>query len=264
MRERVKRIIVAFTGHENIIAVPRVLVEMTKDWSVAAMLNQLLYWSAQKEWIYKSVSDWNEEVGAITRYKVNKLIALPFIETKLKKANGAPTTHYRINWEAFERQLIEILNRFAEKDNSDLLNSTNPFADKDNSLTETTSETTIKKKNIPEPTYIKVGDEFKKSKINFHSKMVGILAKVTKMDFNISMNAGRLNRASKQLRDAGYSIKDIERYGVLWKEDWRYKQDKKPPLLSVLLTEIGQMKFPKDSAEDRKKKALAEIERAEK
>jgi len=90
------------------------------------------------------------------------------------------------------------------------------------------------------------------------------LAKVTKMDFNISMNAGRLNRASKQLRDAGYSIKDIERYGVLWKEDWRYKQDKKPPLLSVLLTEIGQMKFPEDSVEDRKKKALVEIERAEK
>ena len=115
-----------------------------------------------------------------------------------------------------------------------------------------------------EPTYIKVGDEFKKSKINSHSKMVGMLAKVTKMDFNISMNAGRLNRASKQLRDVGYSIKDIERYGVLWKEDWRYKQDKKPPLLSILLTEIGQMKFPKDSAEDRKKKALVEIERAEK
>ena len=114
--------------------------------------------------------------------------------------------------------------------------------------------------------YINAGEEFisPKKKKSLHREMVGILAKVTKMDFNISMNAGRLNRASKQLRDAGYSIKDIERYGVLWKEDWRYKQDKKPPLLSVLLTEIGQMKFPEDSVEDRKKKALIEIERAKK
>jgi len=52
-RDDVLSIVRQFTGHENIISVPRILIELTGDPILAMMLNQLLYWSAQKEWIYK-------------------------------------------------------------------------------------------------------------------------------------------------------------------------------------------------------------------
>ena len=75
-RDDVLSIVRQFTGHENIIAVPRILIELTGDPILAMMLNQLLYWSAQKEWIYKSLEDWNEEIGGISRYRMDKFAEL--------------------------------------------------------------------------------------------------------------------------------------------------------------------------------------------
>ena len=41
-RDDVLSIVRQFTGHENIIAVPRILIELTGDPILAMMLNQLL------------------------------------------------------------------------------------------------------------------------------------------------------------------------------------------------------------------------------
>ena len=108
-RDDVLSIVRQFTGHENIISVPRILIELTGDPILAMMLNQLLYWSAQKEWIYKSLEDWNEEIGGISRYRMDKFAELPYVETELHKANGAPTTHYRINADLFYDALMKII-----------------------------------------------------------------------------------------------------------------------------------------------------------
>ncbi len=107
MRNLVKKISVDYLGHEYIISIPRLLIDLTGDWTLAAMLNQLLYWSEKKEWIYKSLDDWNLELGAVSRHKMNQLKRFPFIETKIMRANGSPTTHYRIDEDILKQELLK-------------------------------------------------------------------------------------------------------------------------------------------------------------
>ena len=139
-RDDVLSIVRQFTGHENIIAVPRILIELTGDPILAMMLNQLLYWSAQKEWIYKSLEDWNEEIGGISRYRMDKFAELPYVETELHKANGAPTTHYRINADLFYDALMKIIEAKSICGNQQIYRT----AEISNSLTKTTTEITHK------------------------------------------------------------------------------------------------------------------------
>jgi hypothetical protein len=142
-RDELIAFIGGLSGHENIIAVPRMFVSLTDDWGVAAMLNQLIYWRSRAKrtdgFVYKSVEEWKDEVGGITRHTVDKLKELPFVETKLMKANGAPTTHYRINFDI----LIKLI---CENQQIQLSETTNPIAGNDKSLTETTTEITNKEK----------------------------------------------------------------------------------------------------------------------
>ena len=139
-RDDVLSIVRQFTGHENIIAVPRILIELTGDPILAMMLNQLLYWSAQKEWIYKSLDDWNAEIGGISRYRMDKFAELPYVETELHKANGAPTTHYRINADLFYDALMKIIEAKSICGNQQIYRT----AEISNSLTKTTTEITYK------------------------------------------------------------------------------------------------------------------------
>ena len=139
-RDDVISIVRQFTGHENIIAVPRILIELTGDPILAMMLNQLLYWSAQKEWIYKSLDDWNAEIGGISRYRMDKFAELPYVETELHKANGAPTTHYRINADLFYDALMKIIEANSICGNQQIYRT----AEISNSLTKTTTEITYK------------------------------------------------------------------------------------------------------------------------
>ena len=69
----------------------------------AVFLSQLLYWSDRclrhDRWVWKSAREWKLELG-LSRYQVaaitKRLVALGIVETRLKKANGAPTTYYHI------------------------------------------------------------------------------------------------------------------------------------------------------------------------
>jgi len=88
-------------GH--VVTTDVVLVRMTGSIEDAVFLAQLVYWSdrcARKDrWVWKSAADWQRELG-LSRCRVaaiaKRLSKLGLLETKLKKANGAPTTHYRI------------------------------------------------------------------------------------------------------------------------------------------------------------------------
>jgi len=95
-----------------------------------------------------------------------------------------------------------------------------------------------------------------------HKEVVTALMKVTGLDINIKTNAGRLQRASKELREAGYGVAEILAFGESWKHDWRFKQDKKPPLISVLVSEIGRHKRVDVDVEERKRKAIEQMEKA--
>jgi len=277
MRDKVKVLLSQFTGHENIIAVPRVLIDVTDDWTLAAMLNQLLYWSSQKEWIYKSLDDWNNEVGGVSRYKMNQLKELPYIETKLKKANGSPTTHYKVHWDVLERELLANINDKLELPKSagepdqltnladHLPKTANPTDEKGNSLTKTTTETTKDLKgltalavapDIQDPEYIPAGHEFdepepppKKTKGEKHKEMVQALMDATELDMKIKLNAGRIYKASKELRDAGYTPDDVKAFMRTWPRDWRYQKDLKPPAISVIQAEIKKGRTDDDVLE---------------
>ena len=137
-RDEVLSVVRQFTGHENVIAVPRILIELTGDHTLAMMLNQLLYWSAQKEWIYKSLEDWNTEIGCISRHKMDKFAALPYVETELHKVDGAPTTHYRINADLFYDALMQIIKAKSNYGNKQIYRT----AEISKSLTEITTKIT--------------------------------------------------------------------------------------------------------------------------
>lgn len=107
----IKTLLAQFIGQANFIVVPRFFITMLGgDFNSAILLHQILYWndrSNQKDkWFYKSSKDWFAEI-ALSKYQIErataKLKSLGFIETKLKKANGAPTLHFR----AIEDKLFE-------------------------------------------------------------------------------------------------------------------------------------------------------------
>jgi len=112
----------------NIIAIPRLFVDLTGNIEAAIFLSQLLFWSDKGKrsdgFIYKSRQEWVAETG-LTDYSLRKsrerLEELGILETKLHRANGAPTLHYRLQQEA----LVKEVRRFVEINESDLLKSTN-------------------------------------------------------------------------------------------------------------------------------------------
>jgi len=94
-----------------------------------------------------------------------------------------------------------------------------------------------------------------------HALMVEALRVVSGMDMKIKTNAGRIVRASKDLRKAGYSPGDVMAFGEKWRRDWRYQRDKKPPALTVLLAEISKV-VKEDIVAKRLDDARREIEKA--
>jgi hypothetical protein len=101
---------------QSVVGIPRALVMLMRgDWTAAAMLNQILYWCGvstdPENWFYRTNDAWQNELcltaNQLKRYKA--LLADFGVETKLKKANGVPTTHYRINEEKLQEAATPIL-----------------------------------------------------------------------------------------------------------------------------------------------------------
>lgn len=108
----------------------------------------------------------------------------------------------------------------------------------------TTNESSLKDSPpTGDPEYIQAGDEFKElpkkpTKKEAHQAMVQALMDATELDMKIKLNAGRIYKASKELRDAGYTPDDVREFKRNWKQDWRYHKDKKPPAITVIQAEI--------------------------
>ena len=170
-QKEVFALIKALTGQTNILTIPRVFIAMTGETDTALLLGQILYWSDRttdaEGWFYKSAKEWDEELGLST-YQVNrsiKLLAPWGVQTKLKKANGAPTTHYRLDGEQFYKSISKFLknrssrnsqNGFARNAQNRFVKDSQKRSAKDSqidvrrnqkSLTETTSETSSETTN---------------------------------------------------------------------------------------------------------------------
>lgn len=101
------KILSALVGQEANLSVPRIFIRACSgNYNHAAVLAQLVFWSNKTTrtdgWFYKSQQELATELE-LSRDQVKrsvKKLSTDFnlaIETKLKKANGVPTNHYRID-----------------------------------------------------------------------------------------------------------------------------------------------------------------------
>jgi len=142
-------LIANFTGQANVLVIPKPLADFMGSLEGGLLLSQILYWSGRvnKEsegWFYKSYRDWEEELG-LSKYKVSsytkKMKEIGFLDTKVKKANGDPTVHYRLKIGEFQKTFGKFLH------DRSLKNLTNGSEEISQTLTETTTETTTETNN---------------------------------------------------------------------------------------------------------------------
>lgn len=136
-------LVAKLSGQSNIVAVPRLFCQAAGSLEGGTLLAQMLHWCDKGRdpdgWFFKTYIEWHDEVY-LTEYQVRKFSKqfeeLGFLETKLKKANGSPTLHYRID----QGKFLEWILKFSR--NQDSENLKNPLAKISESLTEITTETT--------------------------------------------------------------------------------------------------------------------------
>lgn len=122
--DQLKLLVKSFSGQANYIVIPRVFVDLLGDLQVAALLSQALYWSdravRRDGYVYKSLSDWQSEIGGVSDYAVRKFKQLPYVKTKVLRANNVPVTHYLIDKELLNQMIIEMLSSQGEPTVTDL------------------------------------------------------------------------------------------------------------------------------------------------
>jgi hypothetical protein len=130
------------TGQANVLTIPRLLIDLTGSIESALFLNQCIYWSdrtTRKDgYFYKTYAEWQAETGLSRRDldSARKRCAA-WIDTKRTNANGAPTVHYYVDFDALIRDLLPICTDRANRfDQSVQIDLTETYK----SITETTTE----------------------------------------------------------------------------------------------------------------------------
>lgn len=139
MRELTRRL----SGQENVFTVPRIYVQYTGDLTTAILLNQIVFYSDKSKrkdgFFYKTYEDWEQEICLTKRqvsYSTEKLRVLGIVETKIKKANGSPTVHYKLDYDKLVDSIVTKCHFPIEQ------NVTNENDNLSLSLTESTTENT--------------------------------------------------------------------------------------------------------------------------
>jgi len=109
----IKDLLKGFSGQESILTIPKIYVQYTGDLKTALLLNQIVYFSDKGSrtdgYFYKKYTDWEEEIFLSekqVRESAKKLKKLGILETKLFKVDGAPTTHYRLDYDKFVDSIL--------------------------------------------------------------------------------------------------------------------------------------------------------------
>lgn len=108
---QIRQMLVNMSGHDRMVTIPKIYIELTGDLAESVLLNQIVFYSDKSHrndgFFYKSYKEWAEEVCLTerqVRHATKKLREKGIIETKVMKANGAPTVHYKllfdnlVNW----------------------------------------------------------------------------------------------------------------------------------------------------------------------
>lgn len=143
----IRTIISQISGQENIVVVPKLFIKLTGDLTTAVLLNQIVFYSDKSKrtdgYFYKSHKEWQEEICLTKRqvsYSTAKLKEMGLVDTKLMKANGAPTLHYKLDYDKLVDWIVTNCN------NGKSQNVTMDCNNLSQSLTENTTENTTKKK----------------------------------------------------------------------------------------------------------------------
>ncbi|CDO03127.1 hypothetical protein BN988_01627 [Oceanobacillus picturae] len=139
----IREVLNRISGQRNTFTVPKIYVEFTGDLTTAILLNQIVFLSDKSKrkdgYFYKTYKEWEEEICLSerqVRYSVNKLRNIGLVETKLMKANGSPTVHYKLDY----NKLVESILTFCQIPN--LQSVGNQSDNLLETLTEITTETT--------------------------------------------------------------------------------------------------------------------------
>lgn len=116
LRDEVYKAISQFTGQNNVLTIPRIFVEYTGSLKSALLLSQVIYWTERTKdkdgWFFKTYEDWANEImikEKSLRNAKKQLEKMGLIETKIKKANGNPTVHYRLKIDVFAETFLTFL-----------------------------------------------------------------------------------------------------------------------------------------------------------
>lgn len=130
--KRDHRILAELMGQGANLSVPRVIVRACQgDHSASMVLSQLVFWSSkttrQDGFFYKTNEELANELEITApkvRYHIKKLKTLlpGVLETKVKRANGAPTTHFKIDFEALIPVIESVMTKCSIR-NEHLVNS---------------------------------------------------------------------------------------------------------------------------------------------
>src|SRR5476649_2647154 len=109
-------VVQSLSGQRNAIVIPRPYIRFfagdQQAYVLGAILNQIVFWSgvdssAGEGWFYKSHKEMGDDLEGLSEDQfsrlTNKLCTKYFpgiIETKNRKVNGTPTTHYRVDGDA--------------------------------------------------------------------------------------------------------------------------------------------------------------------
>lgn len=114
------KLLVKNLDRPDLRSVDALLVDLTGDVLAGKMLYHLLLWwpktAPRGGWLYKSHHDWWAEcrVKQTNLPKCNSLLERIGVETAVKRAEGSPTKHYRLNLEHFVAALAKLLGLSAD------------------------------------------------------------------------------------------------------------------------------------------------------
>ena len=220
----IKNVISTFSGTERHITVPRVYLEMLGDFNTAAFLNQLIFWSDKTRrtdgYFYKTYTEWNEEL-LLSEYQVRRSAKLlkekGFIDTKLKKANGSPTLHYKVNLDKLSES---ILNKLKNR------NQTNLSNDSQVSLVSLTVDDTVDEQTVE-------SNKSRNSTRTPYKEIIDYLNEKTGRNYKHTAKANQ--RVIKARMNEGYTLEDfktvIDKKYDEWNNDTKMKKFLRPETL---------------------------------
>lgn len=231
------------------IVINRGLVTFMGSLEGGVFLSQLLYWCDKGKrsdgWFYKTYAEWTEET-TLSEYQVRtqakKAVAAGWLETTVKKANGNPTVHYRVD----TIQLSELL--LKEFQDGSLNNLGNGSL---RNFSNQPEETSV---SLTESTDIEYTESTTSSRASAHTpqqEMFNAICEAIGWDYNTLSQGdrGQVAQAVGILVKANYTVDDIRCFMTdFWFKDWRWEKSGKPPTIKQLRQEIGIIRSTLSSA----------------